>query len=173
MGNFYLDFENGNDANDGTTFANRWKTFAAGATAARTAPGDIIRIMASPDETLVGNVTWTNNSRNLTLPSAVTQMVSDCETAWTASSNVTSTVSSATNKQGTNSLSLAIATAFTTGKAAYFATGTLNLSGYQQLSFWIQTSVALAASVLSLRLCSRYHGHYHGQYDCYPGGSCF
>lgn len=153
MGNFYLDFENGNDANDGTTFANRWKTFAAGATAARTAPGDIIRIMASPDETLIGNVAWTNGSRSLTLPASVTQTVSNCDTAWTASSNVTSTTAGS-NKEGTNCISLAIATAFTTGKAAYFATGALNLSGYQQLSFWIQSSVAVAASVLSLRLCS-------------------
>jgi hypothetical protein len=35
MAAYYLDFENGNDANDGTTFANRWKTLTNGATAAR------------------------------------------------------------------------------------------------------------------------------------------
>lgn len=46
---FHLDFEGGNDANDGTTFANRWKTLTNGATAARIAPGDTIRVMASPD----------------------------------------------------------------------------------------------------------------------------
>ncbi len=37
MSTFYLDFEGGNDANDGTTFANRWKTINTGATAARVA----------------------------------------------------------------------------------------------------------------------------------------
>lgn len=49
MAIFHLDFEGGNDANDGTTFANRWKTLTLGATAARIAAGDTIRIMASPD----------------------------------------------------------------------------------------------------------------------------
>jgi hypothetical protein len=38
---------------------------------------------------------------------------------------------------------------------AYYATGSaLNLSGYQQVSFWVQTSVALASGALSLNLCS-------------------
>lgn len=54
MTTFYMDYEGGNDANAGTSFALRWKTFASGATAARTAPGDTIRIMASPDPTSLG-----------------------------------------------------------------------------------------------------------------------
>jgi len=58
MVTYYLDFEGGNDANTGLSFAQRWKTFASGATAARTAPGDIIRVMASPDPTSIGNATW-------------------------------------------------------------------------------------------------------------------
>lgn len=41
MATYYLDFENGNDANDGTTFANRWKSLTNGATAARIAPVEI------------------------------------------------------------------------------------------------------------------------------------
>ena len=45
MAIYYLDYENGNDANDGLSFANRWKTMTNGATAARIAPGDTIRIM--------------------------------------------------------------------------------------------------------------------------------
>jgi hypothetical protein len=60
---FYLDFDGGNDANNGTTFALRWKTITLGATAARIAPGDTIRIMASPDPTSIGNATWTGGGR--------------------------------------------------------------------------------------------------------------
>lgn len=63
MATFYLDAENGNDANDGTTFANRWKTITNGATEARIAPGDTIRIMASPDPTSIGSATWTGGGR--------------------------------------------------------------------------------------------------------------
>lgn len=49
MATLYLDFLNGNDANDGSSFANRFQTFTSGATAARTAPGDTIRLMKSED----------------------------------------------------------------------------------------------------------------------------
>ena len=60
MATYYLDYENGNDANDGLSFANRWKTMTSGATAARIAPGDTIRIMGSPDPTSLGiGATWT------------------------------------------------------------------------------------------------------------------
>jgi hypothetical protein len=237
MATFFLDFEGGNDANDGTTFANRWKTFTSGATAARIAPGDTIRIMGSPAPTSLGvNGTWTsealaasksitaatnatpisvtctghgystgdtivltgdtgntaangtweitvtdadtftldgsvgngtsagtrtarlrNNTRVL-LASAVTQNIASTgpgRAAWTASANVTATLNTAT-KQHYQSDNIAIGTAFTTGLAAYWATGTLDLSGYQQVSFWIrQTSGTIGASGgVDLRLCS-------------------
>jgi hypothetical protein len=47
---FYLDYENGNDANAGDSFAagHPWKTITSGATAARIGPGDIIKIAKSP-----------------------------------------------------------------------------------------------------------------------------
>lgn len=63
MATYYIDYENGNDANDGLSFANRWKTMTNGATAARIAPGDEIRIMASPDPTSIGSATWTGGNR--------------------------------------------------------------------------------------------------------------
>lgn len=67
MATFYLDFENGNDANDGTTFANRWKTLTSGATAARIAPGDTIRMMGSPAPTSLGqNGVWTSQALQAT-----------------------------------------------------------------------------------------------------------
>lgn len=60
MATYYLDYEGGNDSNDGLSFANRWKTMTSGATAARIAPGDTIRIMGSPDPTSLGiGATWT------------------------------------------------------------------------------------------------------------------
>ena len=67
MPTFYLDFEGGNDANDGLTFANRWKTFTNGATSARIAPGDEIRVMASPDPTSIGSATWTDGPRGINI----------------------------------------------------------------------------------------------------------
>ena len=63
MATYYLDFEGGNDANTGLSFAQRWQTITNGATAARIAPGDEIRIMASPDPTSIGSATWTGGGR--------------------------------------------------------------------------------------------------------------
>lgn len=74
---------------------------------------------------------------------------------WTPSVNVT-TANHALYKEGRFSSQIVIATGFTTGLAAYYPTGTLDLSEYQQVSFWIyQLSGALGAeSSCSLVLCS-------------------
>lgn len=156
MATFYLDPVGGNDANAGTSFALRWKTFTTGATAARIAPGDTIRIMASPLPSSVGNATWTNGSPTVTLASAVTKTVDDCNSAWTASANVTCSTDASNLKQGTASASFAIASGFTTGLVAYKALGsTEDFSAYQQISFWIRMNAAsISASVFKICLCS-------------------
>lgn len=154
MATFYLDFENGNDSNNGLSFANRWKTITFGATAARTAPGDTIRIMKSPDPVSLGvNGTFTKQSQTITLASAVTANISTCETAWTALSNIT-TSTSTTRKEGSLSTSITPAAAFISGVMAYQATGTLNLSPYQNVSFWMRSTNSHAANTFRLDLCS-------------------
>lgn len=65
MVTYYVDYEGGNDASAGTSFATRWQTLVNGATTARIAPGDEIRVMASPDPTSIGNATWTGGGRPL------------------------------------------------------------------------------------------------------------
>jgi hypothetical protein len=152
---FFLDPISGDDAKDGTTFANRVKTFLTGLPAARIAPGDTIRVIASPDPTSLGNATWTNGSRTVTLATVATLTIDNCDTAWTGATNVTSTVTATGRKQGTNMANLAVAAAFTTGKVAYRTLpSALDLSSYQQVSSWIKSSAALAHGVLELRLCS-------------------
>lgn len=139
----------------GSSKADAWKTISSGATSVRHAAGDTIRIKASSDETLVGDATWTQYSKTVTLAGAVTANIATCETAWTGSANVTQTADTSQFKEGTKSAKSVIAAGFTTGIVAYFATGTLDLSAYQQVSFWFYNpSANLAASTLSLRLCS-------------------
>jgi hypothetical protein len=80
-------------------------------------------------------------------------------TPWTASTSVTANFDTTTNvdsKEGDVSDRIAISAAFTTGKAAYKSTETLDLSSYQQLSLYIkQTAGTVAGSgEISLRLCS-------------------
>lgn len=156
MAIYYLDYVNGNDANDGTTWALAWKTSTLGATAARIIPLDFVRVAKSPDPTSLGiTALWTNLSKTVTLASALNANVDLCETAWTASANVTATAS-ATRKEGSFSASLAIAAGFTTGKVAYKALGaSTDFSAYQQLSLWIQNSDAIATgAIFRVCLCS-------------------
>lgn len=219
----------------------RWKTINTGATGARLFQGDEVRIMSSPDPTLVGNATFTssvlqgtfnissstnstpisvttsanhgystgdtivitghttntnangtweitvtglttftlNNStgngvggaagttrlRNNTvirLASPVTANIASLgnrgngRTAWIASANVTATLDTGDFKEGDCADNIAIAAGFTTGKAAYKSTGNLDLSGYQQVSFWIKNTAGAVPTTgnLSLRLCT-------------------
>jgi hypothetical protein len=139
----------------GTSFANRWRTVQTGATAARLAAGDTIRLRATPDDTLVGNATWTQNSKTVTLAAAVTANIDTCDTAWTAATNVGATAQITTSRrEGTAYAQFAVAGAFTTGKIAYRATGALDLSSYQQVSFWFQANAAVLGGTMRLVLCS-------------------
>ncbi len=92
------------------------------------------------------------------LSAPVTQNIAStgARSAWTASTNVTATLDTTYYREHQYSDKLAIAAAFTTGKAAYYATGTLDLSGYQQVSFYIMQAhgtIGNAASI-SLKLCT-------------------
>lgn len=241
---YYIDYEGGNDANAGTSFATRWKTLTNGATAARLNGGDEVRLMASPDPTSIGSATWTGSYRKaavtvssstnaspivittaadhgltagmyvniaghvtntnangvwkvgtvpnstsfqilkidgtnttgngvgsggtstdvtncmVKLPTPITKNVALCgglaeKPVWTASANVTTTQDTASYKEGYSSASIAILTAFTTGKAAYYALpSTLDLSAYQQISFWVRMTGTATAGNISLVLCT-------------------
>lgn len=153
MATRYVDLVGGNNANDGSTFALRKLTLASAISGLSS--GDTIRVMGSPDPTSLGqNATLTNNSDTVTLTTAVTANIDTCESAWTASANVTATAIGTTYREGTNAASLVIASGFTTGLVAYRATGALDLSAYEQISFLIRASGTIAASTLTLTLCS-------------------
>lgn len=105
-----------------------------------------------------GTFRLVNNCR-VKLASALTANILNCsqpEGAWTASASVTATINTTDYKEGYGSSSIVVDAAFTTGLTAYKATGTLNLSGYKQVSFWIkQTAGTLgAAGATQLTLCS-------------------
>lgn len=154
MSTFYVDFENGNDSNDGLSFANRWKTLTSGATAVRIAPGDVIRVMASPPPVLAGTIgKWTQGQNYMTLPAGTVKIIDPCEdaTGWTLGSGVT--IQANTNrKNGAYSLRFTL-NGTATGKLGWRAISSLNLTGYSQVSFQFRSSITLGASpTLELRL---------------------
>ena len=160
MPTYYLDYENGDDANDGSDWANAWQTCKLGATEARIDPGDVIRIAKSPDPTSIGNGTWTNDSREIVLAAAQTDTIDNCETAWTAQNGATVTreaVGTAPySKQGSYHMEIKPdATPGTDELQAYFATGTLDLSAYQKITFWFRADVVIAdGETWEICLCS-------------------
>lgn len=244
MTTWYVDYDGGTDANasvgNGDSFATRRKKTNNLPTGVL-APGDTVRVMASPAPTLLGNATWTdgplaanlsiasstnatpivitsaaaahgvvtggtviitNHATNtnangvwtvtqlgpttfsldgsvgngvggytggyrkftnavVTLATACTANIAMCgnkglKTAWTPSADVSCVLSSSYCKEGADSQQVVISAGFTTGLAAYIPTGALNLSAYQQISFWAFQTVGTlgAAGSISLALCS-------------------
>lgn len=153
MATYFVDPISGNNSNDGLSFANRKLTLTSFTPAA----GDTVKVIASPDPTSLGqSATWTNYSPTVTLTSAVTANISTCDTAWTASANVTATaVSTSGNyKEGSAAAQLVIASGFTTGLVAYFPLGSAtDFSAYQQISFWFQAGTA-SSEFFQIKLCS-------------------
>ncbi len=150
MATYYVDFDGGNDANDGLSFANRKRTITSIATLN---PFDVVRVKESASPTALGTASWTNLSKTVTIPSGLTANVDQGESAWTASANVTATTST-TRKQGSTSSSLAIAAGFTTGLVAYKAFSATDFSAFKQLSWFMRANAAIASGVFELRLCS-------------------
>ena len=153
---FYLDYENGNDSNDGSSWSSAWRTITNGPTSSNVSAGDVIRIAKSPDPTSLGvNATWTNLSPTVSLASALTANIDMCENAWTSdSSDVTTSTDSYYRKEGSYSAKFSFDSPGK-GKLAHHSLGsTVDLSAYRQVSFWIYTTGAINDGVLSLRLCS-------------------
>lgn len=116
-----------------------------------------------------GNATFTTNGvvrqRNNTrimLTTPVTQNIASTgpgRSAWTAvpGGNVITSLDATSFKEHRNSDVITLQTTFTTGLAAYYTLpSTLDLSGYQQVSFWILQNLGVlgAAGSVDLRLCS-------------------
>lgn len=156
MTTLFGDFSGGNNSNAGTSFALRFKNWSLGATAARTAPGDTIRWMKSPDPTAAGSFTWTNASRTITIPAGTILDITDCNQAWTAVGGNVTQAQSSTRMQGAQSTKFTVAVGFTTGQVAYYTLPSpLDCSAYQQLNLYIQPETAsIAANTYRIDLCS-------------------
>lgn len=152
MATKYVDLNNGDDTKDGSSFLNRKKTLASAQAVA--AAGDTIRVMGKPS-TSSGTATWTKNSNSVTLSAAITQLLYG-DGAWTGlGSGVTQNTTFTPIKEGSNCVQFVCDGTFTTGKIAHLQLGSAaNLSGYQQASFWIRPTSAIASGALSLQLCS-------------------
>ena len=141
----------------GMNWTDAWKTISNGATAARIAPGDTIKIAKSSDPVSIGNATWNERSKTVTLATAQTKAVDNCETAWTNanSSTVTRQGVATDAKEGSYCMQITAPASPATGtKYAYYNIADDNYSSYQKLSLWLKNEVALSAGNWKICLCS-------------------
>jgi hypothetical protein len=155
MATWFLDPSGGNDANNGTTFAQRMKTFTA-LDAKAIAAGDEVRVMKTRDPVSLGVTgAFTDGSPTVTLSAAVTKTIDMCTTAWTASAGCTTSASTALSKSAANNSRITIGGAYVNGNiCAYKTVTSMDLSAYQQLCFWLSPGVVSAAGDWEIRLCS-------------------
>lgn len=156
MANFFLNIGAGNGTTSGTTFANAASALSQFAIGGGGIPanGDTIRCQETVPYDTGLQATVTKQSISVTLSNGASTSVIYSDGAWTGATNVTATTDAVNKKEGSNSSSLSVAAAFTTGQIGFFATGTLDLSKFQKISFWIKPSIVTAANTLRLDLCS-------------------
>lgn len=155
MAIYYMDYVNGNNSNDGSSWALAKKSIDGFTSLS---PGDVVRIAKSPPPTSIGNATWTNLSKTVTLATAQTANIDMCESAWTAANGATVTLTGVATdaKEGSYCMKITFPSSPAANTLyAYYATGTLDLSSYQKISFWIKNSAAIAnANTIKVCLCS-------------------
>lgn len=134
----------------GASIADAWATIGSGATAARIAPGDQIRLVKSPPPVSIGQATWTNGGITVVLDGpALTQMVDACQSGWSVRSGLTA--SYAAGRRG-NRLSFSSASVFNNVKHAWKAIPLTDFSAFNMLSLWFKASNGGAG--FTICLCS-------------------
>lgn len=141
--------------NGGSSWADAWKTISSGSTSARVLTGDEVRIAKTPDPISVGSAVWTKLSSEIIFSSPRVKTLCNCESLWTPSTYVTASLNTYYRKMGTASNYINISSTFTTGKVAYYPfASSLDLSAFQELTFWLRPSALINNNVLKVCLCS-------------------
>lgn len=119
-----------------------------------------VRMEKSPNPYSIGNATWTDGSGLVTLATAQTKTIDNCEIAWTAANSATVTrVTTSPVKQGTYRMQIAVpAVPVINTKYAYYDLGSSqDFSAYQRISYWLapsSTSAIDADTEYKICLCS-------------------
>lgn len=122
-------------------------------------PGDTFKVAKSPDPVSIGNATWTSKSITVTLATAQTTLIDDCDSGWTAAvgGDVTVTYDTTQKKSGTGRVVCTFdATPQLNIKQAYKTLAApLNLSSYDSICFWFGLSGVFADNNrMKVVLCS-------------------
>lgn len=158
MSVYYVDLENGNDGNDGSSWAQAFATLTQASTTASNF--DEIYIAKTPDPTFVcsGEVQANNYVQ---LDDFVTLDVTDCESTdgWSVSNNMNSpSLSTSRQLLKNNSIIIRAQSSFTTGLMQWYTLPSgLNLDDWYALNF-IWASTTTSNYNISVALCSGENG---------------
>lgn len=107
---------------------------------------------------------WGDGSTTFNLPNLKSKFIygtdsgnkvqlSDCESAWTAGSNVVASLDAIDFKQGTKSVKLTVASGATANQIlGYVAITSKDLRGKTKVGLWIKSDIALSAGDIKLQL---------------------
>ena len=85
-------------------------------------------------------------------------LVEDCEDAWVAQTNVTSTADSTIKLRGSTSAKHVIAASFTTGLVSTENFSSIDVTGSTHISLWVRSTATHAADVFRVRLSEQNTG---------------
>jgi hypothetical protein len=175
----HVDLYNGNDANDGSTWALAKKTVSF--LAAQLTPGDTIKISKTPDPVSIGNATWTDDQNYIVLDNVLDVFNITKDIVWTKEPTGDVTITQEAGK-----VSMLSRNRFTfdsavqlNKKQAYYPTGLIDLSSFQELSFILYTNAnRIVNNSIILTLCSDAVGNVPVDYFNIPdtwsyGAFCF
>ena len=141
----------------GSSWSDAWRTMTTGASATRVQSGDEVRVSKTEDPFSIGSATWTDGSKTVTLATAQTLTIDNCDTVWTAANSAT-VATSTTRKQGSNSVRVIRSASVTTNTLyAYNALGsTVDFSAYDSITLWVNaySTSAILANNWIIALCS-------------------
>lgn len=152
----YVNVYTGNDANDGSSWAQAKLSIPDSGF-------DEVRIAKTPEPTSLGiDATFTYGSDIIELASPLTELIDEAVgNTWTGAGTGVTMGTNTNRKYGTSSQQVSITSSFSTGKIAYKAlASTKDLSGYTRLSFWFNSSNYTNHNIRGFRiaLCSDANG---------------
>lgn len=151
----YIDLVNGNDANDGSSWAQAIKSLPI-------TGDDEIRVAETPAYSLGQTAQWTNKNNTVVLSSAVTKNIDDAVgNTWSVVSPVAGSTNSV-RKFGATAQRFYMRTTVLAGKIAYKQLPTTeDFSAYTKISFWFHAATYNThanTAAFSICLCSDANG---------------
>lgn len=149
---YYVRPGTGSDTHSGLSPAAAWQTLSQ--TSSILAPGDEVRIEASPSVLISSSAAWSFGTTSVVVPTQLTLNLFLCESAFTQSFHPSITLgTTAVRKQGNVASTISV-TAPMSGPLAYRTVAPINASAFHCVNLWLRSTAPLPASALAIELCN-------------------